>query len=282
MTYKKMFFPIGGGDELRERIHGALLIGKYFNAHIEVLKAIANPTQLMNVNKSLSPAVLKQLNEMVKDDLEEVVGMHNTILEEEAKKLDITISKGRIKGTATAELITERGLRSEVIKEESIYCDVVVVASPPKGKITATFETTITKSGKPALMFPRVMKSFCTEKIVIGWNNSLEVARAVSQAIPLMQKAKKVHIITSKEYMKDIKQIKKLQDFLLCHDIETTFEIVKTTMIPGEALLNHAQIGKYDLIIAGAFGHKGFKELMFGGTTHYLLKNTNIPVFMSH
>ena len=126
------------------------------------------------------------------------------------------------------------------------------------------------------------MKSFSTEKIVIGWNNSPEVARAVSQAIPLMQKAKKVHIITSKEYMKDIRQIKKLQDFLLCHDIETTVEIVKTTMIPGEALLNHAQEGKYDLIIAGAFGHKEFKELMFGGTTHYLLKNTNIPVFMSH
>ena len=146
MTYKKMFFPIGGGEELRERIHGALLIGKYFNAHIEVLKAIANPTQLMNVNKSLSPTVLKQLNEMLKDDITEVVGMHNTLLEEEAKKLNITISKGRIKGKATAELITERGLRSEVIKEESIYCDVVVVASPPKGKITATFETTITKS----------------------------------------------------------------------------------------------------------------------------------------
>ena len=26
MEYKKLFFPIGGGEELRGRIHGALLI----------------------------------------------------------------------------------------------------------------------------------------------------------------------------------------------------------------------------------------------------------------
>ena len=277
-----MFFPIGGGDELRERIHGALLIGKYFQAHMEVLKAIANPTQAMSINKSLSATVLKQLNEMEKEDLKKEILMHSSILEEEAEKLDITISDRRIKGTPTAELITARGYRSQVIEQESKYCDVVVVASPPKGKITATFETTITKSGKPALMFPRKMKKFSTEKIVIGWNNSPEAARAVSLAIPLMQKAKKVHIITSKEYTDDIKQIRKLQAFLSCHDIETTYEVVKTTITPGEALLNHAQKGEYDLIIAGAFGHKGFKELMFGGTTKYLLKNTNIPVFMSH
>lgn len=282
MTYNKMFFPIGGGDELQERIHGALLIGKYFQAHLEILKAKSNPSQIMNIDQSLSPVILKQLNKMVKDDIKSDVLMHTTIVEEEAKKLGITISKKRIKGIPTAEMITARGYRSQLIEQESKYCDVVVVASPPKGKITATFETTITQSGKPALMFPRKMKSFSTKKIIIGWNNSPEVARAVSQAIPLMQKAKKVHIITSKEYTNDIVQITKLQAYLACHDIETTYEVVKTTMIPGEALLSHAKKGNYDLIVAGAFGHKGFKELMLGGTTQHLLKHTNIPVFMSH
>jgi len=277
-----MFFPIGGGDELEERIHGAMLIGKYFQAHLEILKAKANPTQMMNIDQSLSPVVLKQLNNMVKDEIKNDVLMHSIIVEDEAKKLGVTVSKKRVKGTPTVEMITARGYRSQIIEQESKYCDVVVVASPPKGKITATFETTITKSGKPALMFPRKMKSFSTKKIIIGWNNSPEVARAVSQAIPLMQKAKKVHIITSKEYTTDIKDITKLQAFLACHDITTTYEIVKTTMIPGEALLTHAKKGNYDLIVAGAFGHKGFKELMLGGTTQYLLKNTDIPVFMSH
>jgi len=277
-----MFFPIGGGSELRERIHGALLIGKYFQAHLEILKAEAKPSQIMKIDQGLSPAILKELNAMVKDRLKDDLTQNETFLKEEAKKLDITLSNRRIKGLPTAEIITDSGYRSKIIEQESKYCDVVVVASPPKGKMTATFEAAITKSGKPALMFPRKMKTFSAKKIVIGWNNSTEVARAVSLAIPLMQKADQVHIITSKEYTKDIKNITKLQAFLACHDIETTYEIVKTTLIPGEALVKNAKKGKFDLIIAGAFGHKGFKELMFGGTTKYLLKNTHIPVFMSH
>jgi len=36
MEFKKIFFPIGGGEELRERISGAILIAKYFNSHMEV------------------------------------------------------------------------------------------------------------------------------------------------------------------------------------------------------------------------------------------------------
>ncbi len=30
MQLKKIFFPIGGGEELAERIHGALLVNKFF------------------------------------------------------------------------------------------------------------------------------------------------------------------------------------------------------------------------------------------------------------
>jgi len=282
MTYNKMFFPIGGGEELRSRIHGALLIGKYFQAHLEILKSEAKPSQIMRIDDSLPPDILKELNAMVRARQEDDLNINEVILKEESKKMDVTLSNRRIKGTPTAEIITGSGYRSKLIEQESKYCDVVIVAAPPKGKITSTFETTVTKSGKPAIMFPRKMETFSAKKLLIGWNNSPEVARAVSLAIPLMQKAKKVHLVTSKEYTKDSIQIKKLQSFLLCHDIKLTYEIIKTTKVPGEALLKHSKEGDYDMIIAGAFGHKGFKELMLGGTTKYLLKNTTIPVFMSH
>jgi len=282
MTYNKLFFPIGGGEELRNRIHGALLISKYFNSHLEIFKSEAKPSQIMKIDESLPPSILKELNAMVKDRQAEDLVIHETLFKEEAKLLDIEISDKRTKGKATAEVITGSGYRSKLIEQESKYCDLVLVASPPKGKITATFETTVTKSGNPAIMFPRKMQTFNTEKVVIGWNNSPEAARAISLAIPIMQKAKKVHIVTSKEYITDSEQIGKLQSYLLCNDIETTFEIVKTTRTPGEALLNKAKEGNFDLIVAGAFGQKGIKEIMFGGTTKYVLEHTNIPVFMSN
>ena len=182
----------------------------------------------------------------------------------------------------TAKIITGEGFRSKLIEQESKYCDLVIVSSPHNGRITATFETAITKSGKPALMFPREMNTFKTNKILIGWNNTPAIARAISEAIPIMQKSKKVHIISSKEYVKDTKDIKKLQTYLKAHNIDAEFSLINTTKIPGEATLNFAQEGSFDLIVAGAFGYRGLRELMFGGTTKYILKNSTLPIFMAH
>lgn len=274
MEYKKLFFPIGGGEELRGRIHGALLIAKHFNSHIEIFKAQAKPSQIMKFDDSLPDTVLKELNAMAKDKLESDLHIHETIFKEEIKKVGNSKS--------SAQITTGEGYRSKLIEQESKFCDLVIVSSPHNNRITATFETTITKSGKPALMFPREMKKFKTDNILIGWNNSPEAARAISEAIQIMKNAKKVHIISSKEFIKKTKQIEKLQSYLKMHGIQASFELVKTTKKPGQALLNNARKGKFDLIIAGAFGHRGFKDLMFGGTTKYILENTDIPIFMAH
>jgi len=282
MTYNKLFFPIGGGEELRTRIHGALLISKYFKSHLEIFKSEAKPSQIMKIDETLPPSILKELNAMVKDRQAEDLVIHETLFKEEAQLLGVEISDKRVKGVATAEVITGSGYRSKLIEQESKYCDLVVVASPPNGKLTATFETTVTKSGNPAIMFPRKMQSFSTDTVLIGWNNSPEAARAISLAIPILQKAKKVVIVSAKEYLVNSEQIGKLQTYLACNEVETSFDLIKTTRIPGQALLNKAREGNFDLIVAGAFGQKGIKEIMFGGTTKYVLEHTEIPVFMSN
>ncbi|WP_193315815.1 universal stress protein [Poseidonibacter ostreae] len=91
-----------------------------------------------------------------------------------------------------------------------------------------------------------------------------------------------MHIVSSIEYTKNNETIENLLSYLKLHQIEASYEIVKTTRIPGQALLNSALDGNFDMIVAGAYGHKGLKELMFGGATRYLLENSSIPVFMSH
>ncbi len=282
MEYKKIFFPIGGGEELKERIHGALLIGKYFNSHLEILKSQATPSRILKMDDGIPSSVLSELNAIASRRLSEDLILTEEIFKEEVKKVGNKLSKKAIENTATAEIIVADGLRSKIIEQESKYCDLVIAASPHDGRITATFEATVTKSGKPVLMFPRVMKSFSTEKILISWNNSPEASKALSLSIPLLKKAKKVHLITSKEYLENLDELKKIQSYLRVHDIEITYEQIKTTRIPGQALLNNAIEGDYDLIVAGAFRHKGLKELMLGGTTKYILEHTDIPVFMAH
>ena len=283
MEYKKIFFPIGGGDELIQRIQGALTIGKYFNCHLEILKSQAKPSGIFNRMDEAIPAnMIGELNAIAEVRLNEELEEHKKLVKEEAAKLDIKISKKAIEGVATAELIVGEGYRSELIEQESKYCDLVIAASPHDSRITATFEAVVTKSGKPVLMFPREMKNFSTQNILIGWNNSPEASKALSHSIPLLKNAKKVHLIYSKEYISSVDDIRKIQSYLRVHGIEITYEEVKTTKVPGQALLTYAIEGNFDLIVAGAFGHRGLKELMLGGTTKYVLEHTDIPVFMAH
>ncbi len=281
MEYKKIFFPIGGGDKLTQRIHGALLIGKYFNCHLKILKVQARPSTVFTMD-DIPSDMLGELNAIADHRLSEDLKINKEILKKEADKIGIQLSKQPINDIATAQMIVGEGYRSEVIEQESKYCDLVIAAAPDDARITATFEATVTKSGKPVLMFPRVMRSFSCENILIGWNNSPEASKALSHAIPLLKKAKKVHIVTNEEYMPSHKETEKLVSYLNVHNINATYEYIQTTKIPGQALLNKAIEGNFDLIVAGAFGHRGLKELMLGGTTKYILEHTDIPVFMAH
>jgi nucleotide-binding universal stress UspA family protein len=36
------------------------------------------------------------------------------------------------------------------------------------------------------------------------------------------------------------------------------------------------------LLVMGAYGHWRWREWVFGGATHYVLRNTTVPVLMMH
>ena len=286
MLPKKMFFPIGDGGRLEERIRGALMVSKFFNTHLEVLSS----EQTMNVDDFIKNEVTL-LGTPLRDELLDGLAAYRenhspkeaVLFEQICKELDITISDTPIEGKATAKIVLKRGKRSELVCQQSKFCDMVIAATPPEGSSAETFEASVTCSGKPVFVIPRAMTSLKMDKILIGWNNSPEASRAISEAIPLLQKAQKVKIISSEAYTtKSLEAINDLKAYLAVHGVAVDFELIKTTFIPGEALLNSAVSGEYDLIVAGAYGRKGFKEMMLGGSAAYLLKHTTIPTFVSH
>jgi nucleotide-binding universal stress UspA family protein len=274
MNYKKLFFPIGGGSELEDRIYGALLVAKKLNSKIEVLKSVINYNTSLYKSYAMPEELQNEIDSIIDtkfdNENKEFIILFNKILKE--VNIDHSLVKLKIK----------EGIRSSLVEQESKYCDLVIAAAPPAGLTTATFETSVLKSGKSVLMIPRTMKTFSMNSIIIGWNNSTEASRAVTSSIDFLKQAQKVYIVSSSEYTEDSDTMTNLIAYLKEHDINVSYEIVKTTRIPGQALLNAALDGNFDLIVAGAYGHKGLKELMFGGATRYLLENSNIPVYMSH
>ena len=282
MNYKKLFFPIGGGDELEERLYAALLLAKTLDTKLEILKCDLKSNINMYKTLSLPKDILIKIDEVVDSKYDDENIEFKLLFKKVAKEIGINIDNKSSKENAFAYLKIKEGIRSTLIEQESKFCDLVIAAAPPSGVTTATFETAVLKSGKPVLMFPRVMKNFSVNSIIIGWNNSTEASRAITSSITLLKKAQRVHIVSSPEYIENLDVMQNLIDYLKEHEIDASFEIVETTRIPGQALLNAALDGDFDLIVAGAYGHKGLKELMFGGATRYLLEKSTLPIFMTH
>lgn len=279
MLPKKMFFPVGGGEELKERIYGALLVSRFFKAHLEVMISENDIKTSLPHLVAIPEEAAKRINTIQ----DEGVSEDTKYCDENCKKLGVQLSEKPIDGVATANKTLKIGTRSILVAQQSKFCDIVIAAAPPKGATTRTFESAVTCSGKPVIVIPRKLKEFKADKILIGWNNSPESSRAVTEGLFLLKQAKEVHIVSSKEYTTEtLSRIKDLREYLDIHGVTTSFELVKTTFIPGESLLRSAEKGKFDLVIAGAFSRKGLKERMLGGASEYLLKHIKIPTFVSH
>lgn len=224
MNYKKFFLPIGGGEELRERLYGAFLVAKHFNVHLEVLQSF--PSVKSQASFMMPDSLLDEIKGAISDHYKFENNEFKELFEEVANELNIEITDEYKDGIATVNLDIQHGNRSSMVAQESKFCDLVVAAAPPQGNMTATFEAAVLDSGNPVIMIPRVMKTFDTKKIIIGWNNSPEASRAITSSIHLLKQAEKVHIVSSKEYTPEFGKMEKLQEYLLRHGVETTSELM--------------------------------------------------------
>ena len=152
----------------------------------------------------------------------------------------------------------------------------------------STAVTTVMSSGRPVLMVP-FAGDFPTvgDRVLVAWNASREAARAVNDALPLLEKASLVTVLAVNPRHGigghgDVPAAD-IALHLARHGVRAEAAHTVANDIPdGEALLSYAADIGADLIVAGAYGHSRARELVFGGVTRTLLAEMTVPVFLSH
>jgi nucleotide-binding universal stress UspA family protein len=120
-------------------------------------------------------------------------------------------------------------------------------------------------------------------KLLVAWNGSREAARAVADAMPLLERADEVKVLSAKPL--DIGDLSgaDIALHLARHDVNTEASSSANKDIDiGDLLLNEAAQEGADLLVMGAYGHSRFRETVLGGATRHVLKNMTVPVLMSH
>ena len=131
--------------------------------------------------------------------------------------------------------------------------DLTVLNRPGgRGGRMSTLESALFESGHPVLMAPPSPPKSLGRTIVIHWNASTEVSRAIAMAMPILRKANRVVLVTAERSVVPGPSAKDAVQHLLSHGIEATEKTVGGRgQRPGAALLAEAEALGSDLLIKG-------------------------------
>ena len=148
-------------------------------------------------------------------------------------------------------------------------------------------EVVIFGSGKPTLVLPETPRSHPFElgTVAVAWDFSRAAARSISDALPLLEKAKNVRVVTivDEKHMDTKHSAEELSKNLARHGIDIVLDKVEAKGKPiGSVLESYTLSHGVDLLVMGAYGHSRLRQFILGGATKSLLSKPPLPILFSH
>jgi nucleotide-binding universal stress UspA family protein len=145
----------------------------------------------------------------------------------------------------------------------------------------------VMQAGRPVLLVPDGTGWLDLHTVLVAWKETPGARRALSDALPLLRNAKNVVIAEIPEGNDERgaaeAQVADVAAFLSRHGIVATTRVPETRGRGASAELDDiAQDLAAGMIVAGAYGHSRFRELVLGGVTERLVTQSNRCVLLSH
>jgi nucleotide-binding universal stress UspA family protein len=146
----------------------------------------------------------------------------------------------------------------------------------------------VMQAGRPVLVVPDSVAWLDLRSVLVAWKDTPEARRAVADALPLLRKAKNVTVVEVPEqddsHSAALARVTDVVGWLARHGITATARVSEASQDASTAdQLNEVadDVGA-GLIVAGAYGHSRFRELILGGVTQHLVTQTTRCALLSH
>ncbi|MGZ5872806.1 MAG: universal stress protein [Bradyrhizobium sp.] len=163
----------------------------------------------------------------------------------------------------------------------------MVPVKPDDGRSEKIAERLIFESGRPILMCPEESANelpVVFDRVMIAWDHTAPAARAVSDALPLLEDAADVRVVTATDNKTpaEMKSGAALVRHLEEHGINATFETIKIDgSSVGKVFEAYVKKNAIDLLVMGAYRHSRLNEIVWGGATKTVIGRPPCWVMMS-
>lgn len=172
------------------------------------------------------------------------------------------------------------------------YADLLILRQAPDAAHTraapdSALQYIILNCGKPVLLVPCEGEfSQAGRRPLLAWDGSLEAARAINAALPLLRRAELVtlSVFNSDEHYGAHGQLAgaDMATYLTRQGVKVEVVQHQVSGAIGQALLDQASELRADLLVMGCYSHSRLREILLGGATREVLRNMTLPVLMAH
>ena len=277
MALKDILVYVDGGKRMPEQVEAAIYIAKEHDAHLTGI--------YVRHSFEIPPYIRAEIST-------KVVAAHDKVLKESVQKARQVFEETTKHAGLEKDWRVFKGDTVEVLNQQARFFDLVLLGQHDPDDddapaVSGMPDRVILGVGRPVLtipyagIFPTIGK-----RIMIAWDGSRLATRAVGDAMPFLEAAKKVMIMTvnpknggnsTDETGVDI------CSHLISHGINAEPHNAYVDDIEvGAMLLSRAADKGVDMLVMGAYGHNRWRELVLGGVTRHILKHMTVPVLMTH
>ena len=261
-------------------------------ATIDKCMAMAGDIGAQVTAMAVEEDILVRPKVVISDDLDNAAGtatVHSvTDSQGLLKAFDAAAIRYAVRGERRLGRIAAADIPAHLALEARLRDLSIVPVKPHDGQSEKIVERLIFESGRPILICPEEFASeleVAFDDVVIAWDHTAPAARAVADALPLLQAAATVRVVTATDERTAAQRESgaALLRHLATHGIKASFETVKIGgSSVGKVLGAYVRTNAIDLLVMGAYRHSRLTELMWGGVTKTVIGRPPCWVMMSH
>ena len=287
MAIRKILLPLTGTAAGEAAIGAALAVARGWNAHVAALHVRVDSRDVAPLaGEGLSGAMIEEMMSATERESSDRAHAVRAMFERTVAAQGVQVAEARPGlDHPTASFAAVTGREEDIVAQQARLADLTIVPHPESGEDVSSSDAlhaVLFDSGRPVMIAPHTAPQSVGTRVCLAWNGTAESASSALAAMPWMQQAQGVRIMSAEGYQRRGPGAPELAAYLSLHGIHA--DIVMFRSIGGSVgagLLAAAHEFGCDLLSMGAYSHSRLRQLILGGVTRHVLENANLPVMMN-
>ena len=283
MSIAKILVPVNGTAQDVIAIATAIRAAKPFNAHVSAVFVHPTPAEALfpigiPLTGEAMQAVIDGQTEFMKAAAKAARAILRRVCVGERVEL---VDVPELREAVTCSFRERTGPFATMIAELASLSDLVVFGQPSHSSQTHEAILEVLLNAQRPVLLASQAPARLFHRVAVGWDGGQCAANATFAAMPYLERAQYVEVISIDHgQSNDLQDVK---DYLKLHSISCLTRNLRADHQPiHETLMTRVDASHADTLVIGGYGHSRVRETFFGGVTIEMLLRARMPVFLMH